>query len=134
VESAGHIGLIKLATPSTETPIDNVLHPSLDETVRCHPGATSCVSRAKNDTAGACNGDSGSPLLWKVNGVWRLVGVDSHSGGESGCLATDVVYTTTEFYWSWSPSLTAQGNRRHRAGRYRDTRSSSAAVTVRCER
>ena len=138
-ESAGDIGLIKLATPSTETPINNILHPGLDQTIRmigwgrtveddassmpkeilqldtklllhadCYfgdefdatPGDV-CVSRAKNDTAGACNGDSGSPLLWKVNGVWRLVGVDSRSGGESGCLNTPEVYTSTDFYWEW---------------------------------
>lgn len=138
-ESSGDIGLIKLATPSTEQPINNILHPSTDETVRmigwgvtvdgdpasapkdirqldtklllhadCQfgdeydatPGDV-CVSRAKNDTAGACNGDSGSPLLWKVDGVWRIVGVDSRSGGETGCLNTPEVYTTTDFYWPW---------------------------------
>ena len=143
-ESAGDIGLIKLATPSTETPINNILHPSTNQTVRmigwgrtvdgdpnsmpreileldtklllhadCYfgddfdatPGDV-CVSRAKNDTAGACNGDSGSPLIWKVNGVWRLVGVDSRSGGESGCLNTPEVYTTTDFYWSWVKETT----------------------------
>jgi secreted trypsin-like serine protease len=138
-ESAGDIGLIKLSAPSSETPINNILHPGRDETVRmigwgrtveddpasmpreilqldtklllhadckfgdefdATPGDV-CVSRAKNDTAGACNGDSGSPLLWKVDGVWRIVGVDSRSGGETGCLNTPEVYTTTDFYWSW---------------------------------
>ena len=33
-----------------------------------------CVELPKGGVAGPCNGDSGSPLLWKVNGVWRIVG------------------------------------------------------------
>jgi secreted trypsin-like serine protease len=52
-------------------------------------------------TAGPCFGDSGSPLLWKVNGVWRIVGVDSRGPGEEGCLNGNEVYTTTDFYWDW---------------------------------
>lgn len=133
------IAVIKLATPSTERPIRNTLHPSSNATVRMigwgrtvNGDATSispqvrqldtkllnfvdcqwgddfeiavgdvCVSRAKNDTAGACNGDSGSPLLYKRNGEWRVVGVTSRGGGETGCLNTPEVYTTTDHYWDW---------------------------------
>lgn len=65
-----------------------------------------CVKRAQGDTAGACSGDSGSPLLYKVDGIWRVVGVTSRSGGETGCLNTDEVYTSTDFYWSWIRSHT----------------------------
>lgn len=54
-----------------------------------------------SNTAGPCFGDSGSPLLWKVNGVWRIVGVDSRGPGEEGCLNGNEVYTTTDFYWDW---------------------------------
>lgn len=138
-ESAGDIGLIKLATASTVTPIANILHPNLDQTVRmlgwgrtveddpasmpnevlqldsklllhsaCYFGddydATPgdiCIELPKGGVAGPCNGDSGSPLIWKVSGVWRLVGLDSRGGGETGCLNTPEVYTTTDFYWSW---------------------------------
>ncbi|WP_084964861.1 S1 family peptidase [Thermoactinospora rubra] len=63
-----------------------------------------CVERAKSDTAGACNGDSGSPLLLQVDGQWRIIGVDSRSGGDS-CLATDEVYTSTAHYWPWVTSM-----------------------------
>ena len=138
-ESAGDIGLIKLATPSAEAPINNILHPPGDEPVRmlgwgrtveddpasmpkdlkqldsrlllhsaCYFGddfdATPgdiCIELPKGGVAGPCNGDSGSPLIWKVNGVWRLVGLDSRGGGETGCLNTPEVYTTTDFYWAW---------------------------------
>lgn len=64
-----------------------------------------CVERSKGDTAGVCNGDSGSPLLWKVDGRWRIVGVTSRSGGETGCLNTDTVYTSTDFYWAWAMNV-----------------------------
>ena len=60
-----------------------------------------CVSKGKDGVAGPCNGDSGSPLLYQAAGVWRIVGVDSRSGGESGCLNTDEVYTMTNYYWPW---------------------------------
>ncbi|NBE98760.1 serine protease [Nonomuraea sp. KC401] len=59
-----------------------------------------CVERAKADAAGACNGDSGSPLLLNVGGQWRVIGVDSRSGGDS-CLATDEVFTSIGFYLDW---------------------------------
>jgi secreted trypsin-like serine protease len=59
-----------------------------------------CVSRGKGDTASPCNGDSGSPLLVKVNGQWRIIGVDSRSSGDF-CVDTDEVYTSTNAYWDW---------------------------------
>ncbi|WP_165977970.1 trypsin-like serine protease [Nonomuraea diastatica] len=62
-----------------------------------------CVERSKGGAAGACNGDSGSPLLLKVAGKWRVIGVDSRSGGNS-CLATDEVFTSIAFYWEWITS------------------------------
>lgn len=138
-ESAGDIGLVKLAAASTETPLASTLHPSQNATLRmvgwgrtvaddpasqpaevrqldtkllshadCEfgdeydatPGDV-CVQLPKNGAAGPCNGDSGSPLLWKRDGEWRIVGVDSRGGGETGCLNTPEVYTTTDFYWKW---------------------------------
>jgi secreted trypsin-like serine protease len=60
-----------------------------------------CVARGKGGTAGACSGDSGSPLLHWVAGSWRTIGVVSRSGGETGCLNTDEVYTMTDYYWRW---------------------------------
>ncbi|MEO3790832.1 serine protease [Nonomuraea sp. B10E15] len=65
-----------------------------------------CVERGNDGAAGACNGDSGSPLLQNVRGEWRIVGVDSRSGGDS-CLATDEVFTSTAYYWSWVTSTMA---------------------------
>lgn len=137
-ESAGDIALIRLAEPASEQPIENILHPSEDETVRIigwgrtasddpdslptaaqeldtrlllfadcaygdefeiTPGDV-CVD-IPNGTSGPCAGDSGSPLLWRVDGVWRLVGVTSRGPGESGCLNGPEVYTTTDYYWDW---------------------------------
>jgi secreted trypsin-like serine protease len=60
-----------------------------------------CVARGKDDTAGACNGDSGSPLLVQSLSGWKVIGVDSRSGGETGCLNTPEVYTSVSAYWSW---------------------------------
>jgi secreted trypsin-like serine protease len=60
-----------------------------------------CVRRAKDNTAGACNGDSGSPLLYRAGGRWHVVGVDSRSGGETGCLNTDEVYVSIWYHWTW---------------------------------
>ncbi|ADD45586.1 S1 family peptidase [Stackebrandtia nassauensis] len=61
-----------------------------------------CVESPGNQ-AGACNGDSGSPLLQKVDGEWVTVGVDSRSGG-SKCLETDEVYTGVAHYTDWIKS------------------------------
>jgi secreted trypsin-like serine protease len=66
-----------------------------------------CVQRPKGGAAGACNGDSGSPLLWKTGGRWRLLGVDSRSGGEVGCLNTDEVYTSAAHYAQWIAQVVA---------------------------
>ncbi|MDG4788347.1 serine protease [Micromonospora sp. WMMD1102] len=60
-----------------------------------------CVARGKNGTAGACSGDSGSPLLYRTATGWGVVGVTSRSGGETGCLNTPKVYTSAAHYWSW---------------------------------
>lgn len=60
-----------------------------------------CAARGKNDTAGACSGDSGSPLLYRTAAGWKVVGVTSRSGGETGCLNTPEVYTSAAHYWSW---------------------------------
>jgi secreted trypsin-like serine protease len=60
-----------------------------------------CVARGKGDTAGACSGDSGSPLLLWSQNSWKIIGVASRSGGESGCLNTPEVYTSAATYWSW---------------------------------
>jgi secreted trypsin-like serine protease len=51
--------------------------------------------------AGACYGDSGSPLLQKnTAGEWVILGMDSRSGG-SACLETDEVYTGVAYYKDW---------------------------------
>ncbi|WP_336216113.1 S1 family peptidase [Nonomuraea sp. LPB2021202275-12-8] len=63
-----------------------------------------CVERSKKDTAGACSGDSGSPLLSRVDDRWRIIGVVSRSGGAT-CLGTDEVYTATNSYWAWVTSV-----------------------------
>lgn len=44
-----------------------------------------------NSNAGGCYGDSGAPVVRKVNGAWALVGIHSRAGaGEATCaLATD---------------------------------------------
>jgi secreted trypsin-like serine protease len=60
-----------------------------------------CVARGKGDTAGPCNGDSGSPLLLRAGSGWQILGVDSRSGGETGCLNTPEVYTSSATYWPW---------------------------------
>ncbi|MDX3103710.1 serine protease [Nonomuraea angiospora] len=60
-----------------------------------------CAARGKDDTAGACSGDSGSPLLYRTADGWKVIGVTSRSGGETGCLNTPEVYTSTAHYWSW---------------------------------
>ncbi|TDC99577.1 serine protease [Nonomuraea diastatica] len=70
-----------------------------------------CVERGNGGTAGACNGDSGSPLLLNVRGKWRIIGVDSRSGGDS-CLATDEVFTSTAFYWNWVADTMIENRRR----------------------
>lgn len=53
---------------------------------------------------GACAGDSGSPLLRRVWGEWRIVGVTSRvpvDGNE--CITPGIpdVYTSVVDYWSW---------------------------------
>jgi secreted trypsin-like serine protease len=69
-----------------------------------------CVARGRNGAAGACSGDSGSPLLHWVNSEWRTIGVVSRSGGETGCLNTDEVYTMTNFYWPWVARVIITGS------------------------
>ncbi|MFD8865280.1 S1 family peptidase [Streptomyces sp. NPDC059590] len=56
------------------------------------------------DTYGPCNGDSGSPLLRKVNGRWQIVGVDSRGIGEV-CGSTPDIYTDLHYHRSWLTSV-----------------------------
>lgn len=63
-----------------------------------------CVERGKSHDAGACFGDSGSPLLRSIHGRWYAVGVTSRSGGED-CLETPEVYTSIDYYSGWLKSV-----------------------------
>ncbi|KPC63202.1 S1 family peptidase [Streptomyces chattanoogensis] len=49
---------------------------------------------------GPCGGDSGSPLLKKVNGRWQIVGVDSRGVGHV-CGETPDVYTEIHSFKDW---------------------------------
>jgi snapalysin len=55
----------------------------------------SCVKNPGGKN-GACYGDSGGPMLKKVNGVWAIVGITSRPGDDTGvCGAAPAIYTDT---------------------------------------
>ncbi|MBV2362227.1 trypsin-like serine protease [Streptomonospora nanhaiensis] len=49
---------------------------------------------------GPCGGDSGSPLLTRVRGEWRVAGVDSRGVG-SVCGTTPDIYTSVAAHDDW---------------------------------
>ncbi|MBB4934566.1 secreted trypsin-like serine protease [Lipingzhangella halophila] len=53
-----------------------------------------------DDARGACYGDSGSPLLRKVDGTWRITGVASRTISLT-CGESPTVYTSTGAYDRW---------------------------------
>ncbi|MGH8878423.1 MAG: S1 family peptidase [Stackebrandtia sp.] len=58
-----------------------------------------CVDSPNLDS-GACNGDSGGPLLQKVDGEWVTRGMTSRGGG-SVCTKTDETYASSDYYLDW---------------------------------
>jgi secreted trypsin-like serine protease len=81
---------------STTLPYESCVH---NDPYDITPGDI-CVD-APGGTASICSGDSGGPLLVKVQGLWHIAGVASRSPGETGCLDGPPVFTSTSEYWHW---------------------------------
>ncbi len=57
-----------------------------------------CVDNP-GDVAGTCGGDSGTPVILKVNGRWELVGLDSR--GVSDCAVAPSVSPSAVYHQDW---------------------------------
>lgn len=58
-----------------------------------------CTS-VENDSEGVCGGDSGTPVLSRVHGRWRVAGVTSRGVGDI-CGETPDVHTSTAAHRGW---------------------------------
>lgn len=56
-----------------------------------HPDREWCVDNPDGNK-GACVGDSGGPLIVKVDGAWRLIGDTSRSSRGTGCGGSPTIY------------------------------------------
>lgn len=81
---------------STTLPYESCIH---NDPYDITPGDV-CVD-APGGTASICSGDSGGPLLVRVQGTWQIAGIASRSPGESSCLDGPPVFTSTNDYWHW---------------------------------
>ena len=50
-----------------------------------------------------CNGDSGSPLMIRLNGQWFHYGIVSF-GSQTDCGRGPAIYTRTAYYYDWIQS------------------------------
>jgi secreted trypsin-like serine protease len=78
-------------------------------------GTEVCTAAAHDRVAGACNGDSGGPLIREVDGRWELAGITSRDGdeltgrmdGSAGCSTNPAggpglgIWTDATHYRSW---------------------------------
>lgn len=64
-----------------------------------------CVNNV-NGSAGVCYGDSGGPLLAKINGAWQLIGSVIGAGYQGKCGKGPSVYQNVAAFKSWIGGLT----------------------------
>jgi uncharacterized protein (TIGR03382 family) len=99
------------------------LNEANDEAGRLHIGSTRLVRRSGHEllaggpgVADTCNGDSGGPMYWTVDGQRYLVGATSRSAHDASAMCGDRgLYALVPAYAGWIDEVVADGPAAHAA-------------------